>query len=292
MLTGIGLFGASGWYWYQNVLTDQDRILSGMLDKSLQTSSVYRSVNQQSEQNKVEQSVFVGFSPETLSQTLTNLQEASASGASSVKTETIGTKNADFVSYSSIDVSGPGGKAQNFDGVLNKWGKRESTPESRQPVSFLNDALFVVVPFGNLNTDQRKQLKDEIKKVNLYETTKTETRFVNGRPVITYLIDVSPGSLVQVLAKYVELTGTGSSDQLNPALYEGAAKIPIELHVDLLSRHIRQIGFTGSGRTETYGAYNTTHKVTLPTETIAIDELQKRLSAIEGRQQPQQPQEN
>lgn len=223
-----------------------------------------------------------------MSRSVTNLQESSSAGTTSVVTETIGTEKADYVRYNAIDVPQTNANSSSFESVLNKWGKREGDPTSGQPLSFLNDALFVVVPFGNLNTEQRQKLKIEIHNVGLYKTSKTETEFINGRPVISYLINVDPQALVQVLAKYVELTGIGSSDQLNPALYEGAAKIQVNLQVDVLSRHVKEVSFVGADRAETYGGYNAIKTVPLPTDTISIEDLQKRLTEVEKQQQTRQ----
>lgn len=280
LFASIGLFGVSGWYWYQNVLTDPQRIISDMLDKSLQTSSVYKTVTQKGDGNDVNQSVYVSFTPQTLAQSITNLKEDANGAKTSVTTETIGTKNADYVQYSALSISGRNAD-QNFDSVLNTWGKRESSAESQQPVSFLNDALFAVVPFGNLDTGQRNVLKDEINKVNLYKTEKTKTDFNYGRPFVNYDVNIAPKALVQVLAKYVELTGVGDASELKPELYEDAPDIQVKLQVDMLSRHVRTIEFAGTGRLETYAGYNAKNKVELPTKTISIDELQSRVSKIE-----------
>jgi hypothetical protein len=284
-LASAVLLGFSGWYWYKNVLTDPSRVMSDVLDKSLQTSSVSRKVVQSGNQNKVDQSLFLSFSPEVAARSVTHLEESGTSGNSSVVTETIGTKDTDYVRYESIDVSSRNAPKQNFDNVVKVWGERKQNPEKNQPASFLNDALFVAIPFGNLNNEQRNKIKTEITNVNLYKTTKTETKLINGRPTMTYTFEISPQALVQVLAKYVETTGVGNAKELDPAQYEGAPSTPITVEIDLLSRHINKIEFVDSARTETYSAYNVQQKVELPDDTIGIDELQKRLSEIEQKMQ-------
>ncbi len=290
VLAGIGLLASSGYYWYNNVLTDPTRTMSDVLDKSLQTTSVYRTIDQTNNQNSVTQSLYLSFTPKIYAKSVTHLEESGSAGNSSVTTETLGTTDADFVRYNAIDISSRNSAKQNFDNVLNVWGKRQPPKDDPQPASFLNDALFVAVPFGNLTSDQRKQLKDEINKVNLYQIAKTETKFQNGRPVMNYTIDISPQALVQVLAKYVEITGVGNSKDLDPARYEGASTTQITIQVDLLSRHLNKIEFLESGRTETYGAYNLQQDVSLPTQTIEVDELQNRLTEIEQKmQQSTQP---
>lgn len=283
IIAAIGLFGASGYYWYKQVLMNPDRALTDMLDKSLQVTAVDKTISQSSQQAKINQSIHVGFSPTIVTQSVTNLEQSSSEAITSVVTETVGTKDTDLVRYTSIDVSGPNAPKQDYKNILNVWGKRQSDEKTGQSVSFLNDALFAVVPFGNLNPSQRKEVKEEIKKVNLYGNAQAKTEFVNGRPVINYAFDLDPQALVQVLAKYAKVTGVGNSTELDPASYEGAAKILIKLQIDALSRHVNTVEFADSGRTETYVSYNSLRQVPLATETISIDELQNRLSKLESQ---------
>lgn len=282
IIGGLILFAASGYYWYKSVLTNPNRIISGMLDKSLQSSSVQRHVSQKSGNSSVDQSLYLSFTPKIISQSVTELKESNGAANTKVTTETIGTPNSDFVRYKSIDISG--GKNNNVDKILNVWGKRESSSKDGASNAFLNDALLVAVPFGNLNKNERAEVKAEINKVNLYEFSKTETAFKNGRPVITYTIDLSPKSLVQVLSKYVEVTNVGTSADLDPANYEGAQKIQLQMQVDVLSRHLMSTEFVGSGRLETYEGYNLARKVDIPDKTIDINQLQKRLQVLEQQQ--------
>jgi hypothetical protein len=277
------LFALSGYYWYNNVLTDPDRLMSRVLDQSLQTTSVARTVEQESAQSKVKQDIYLSFTPETVSQSLTKLDEGRANGTTSVTTETIGTAESDFVRYT--DISVPNNNGQSFSNVLNVWGIRKGDPQSGQQASFLNDALFVVVPFGNLNSEQRNALKQKIRELNLYERRSAQLEYVNGRPLMSYGFNIDPQKLVTVLAEYVKLTGAGDGSSLNPALYEGASKIPVNMEVDVLSRRIKTIEFVGSDRKETYSAYSLVRNVQAPTQTIPVDELQSRLQTIEQQVQ-------
>lgn len=280
ILATVFLFGASGYYWYQNIFTNPDRVLNDMLDKSLQASTVQRRVSQSQGDSSLNQAVFVSFSPKVLTESVSELNEITTLGRTIVKTENIGTQNADFVRYTDIEVSGDR-TGRDFSKVTGIWGKRESQAESGQPASFLRDALFTAVPFGNLNNSQRDELKSEIKRVSLYQYKEAKKEYIDGRPVMTYQIDLDPHALVTVLAKYSEITGLGKSPELNPAMYEGAQRVPLNISVDLLSRHVSTIGFRGSDRLETYGAYNMFLNIDEPQDTIDINELQNRLQQLE-----------
>lgn len=282
VLSTVFLFGVSGYYWHQNIFSNPDRVLNDMLDKSLQTSNIQRQVNQSQGDSSLDQAVFVAFAPQLLTESKSELSEVTTLGRTIVKTENIGNENTDFVRYTSIEVAGDR-SGRDFSKVTGVWGKRESQPQTGQPASFLRDSLFTAVPFGNLNNSQRNELKEEIKRVNLYQYKEAKKERVNGRPVITYQVDLDPQALVTVLAKYAEITGIGASAELNPALYEGAQKVPLNITVDLLSRHVSTIEFRGSGRLESYGAYNSVRDVTTPKDTIDVNELQNRLQELEQR---------
>lgn len=277
----LALFAGSGYYWYNNIFTNPDRIISDMLDKSLQTSSIERTVTQDSGQSKLNQALHINFTPQILAQSVTDLQETTSLGDTIVTTETIGTKNTDYVQYRAINVANNPTSSQKFNGITNTWGKRDANLEKNEPATFLSDALFVAVPFGNFNQSQRSQIKDEVSRVGLYKSVSHKQEFKDGRPVMKYTLDLDPKSLVQVLAKYAQLSGIGDPSAFNASQYEGASKIQIELTVDMLSRHLNTVEFKDSSRTETYGAYNARRTISEPTKTIGIDELQSRISGVE-----------
>ncbi len=280
--------GATGYYYYQNVFTDPARILSDAVDKSLQTTSVTRTVTQTGTQNSVSQKLYVSYGPAVVSQSVTDLQESSSVGKTAVKTESIGTKDTDYVRYQDISVTGQDNVERKYNNVVGTWGKRQSDEQTGQSVSFLDDALFVIVPFGNLNPEQRAVMRAEINKSGVYDITSTKQEFNNARPVMTYRISVNPQKLVQVLSKYVEVTGVGSNQQLDPRMYEGASDVQIDMEIDMLSKHITKVNFADSGRVETYTAYNAERSVPLPKDTVSIEELQNRLSEVEQQAQNKQ----
>lgn len=277
----VALLAGCGYYWYQNVLTNPQRILSDMLDKSLQTTSVDRKVSQQDAQGKIEETVHLSFTPTTALNSTTKLQQTSQLGTTEVTTEKLGTQDVDYIRYASINVNG---KSKNDNDVVGSWASRKGNPQTGESTSFLNDALFVAVPFGNLNFDQRREVKDEIAKVNLYKYQSSKIEYVNGRPTMSYNIDLDPQALVQVLSKYVEVTRVGSGEQLDPVAYRGAGKIPVVLQVDLFSRHVKNVEFASSGRSENYYAYNLVRSVEPPHKTISVEELQARLQKLEQQQ--------
>lgn len=283
-IASLALLGSSGYYWYKNVYSDPDRILSDMLEKSLQTSSIYRTIEQTAGINKSEEEIYLAFSPETIVKSMTTIEEVNQLGKTTAIIEKIGQDDSDYVRYTDIKVTGNNQQQRNFDNVLGVWAKRSGEGLGGQAASFLNDALFTAVPFGNLDPNQRAEVIDEVKRVNLYQYREAKIENTDGRPVITYTMDLDPQSLVQVLAKYVEVTGATSGTALDPAAYEGAQDVRIRLAVDVLSRHVKRIEFLGTERREIYQGYNALQVIEAPSETIDVTELQSRLQAVESSQ--------
>lgn len=286
LLASLLLFGASGYYWYNSVLMNPDRIINGMLDKSLQTSSVYRTLDLEQDRSTVKQNDYVAFSPAPLAKSVTSLSETSEVGKTTVVTERIGTKSADYVRYTDIDVKG-NNQPNDFSSVVGTWGKREADPQNGLSPTFLNELLdlFIVVPFGNLTNEQRTVLKNEISKVGLYKIENRQIDYINGRPVLSLKMNMKPQSLIQVIAKQAELTKKDSAGQLDPDAYADAPDIRVAMQIDVLSRHVRMIELAELNRRETYHGYNSPSQTQFPDKTISIDELQTRLQAVEPRQQ-------
>lgn len=282
LFAGLALFGFSGWYLYSNVWTNPDRLLSDMIEKSIQTPSVERVVSQKSQQSSVNQVVYLSFAPTLAVHSSTTLEEVARVGeATSVVTETIGTVDRDYVRYTEINVPQKQGQKDDFSDITGQWGKREKNEEKSEQVTFLDEALFSIVPFGNLNDEQRLALLAEIQNADPYKYDRAERQFQDGRPIMVYSMNINTQSLVRVLAKYVELTGAGDASQLDPEQYENAPPLRVTFAIDIMSRHLRQIDFGGTGRTEEYAAYGLKREIKLPEQTIAVDELQSRLQKLQ-----------
>lgn len=278
VLLALVLFGVSGWFWWTRVFTDADRVFADMLAKNLSTQSVTRKVAQKDQSSSVDQTIYVSFRPpEIISRTRSVLSEKGADRqTTTVTTETIGTKNDDFVRYVSAEGTEDLAVAGNLDNVLGVWSKR-SGDANFGGTAFLNEAAFSLVPFGNLSPEKRRELLNFINDKNVYQLSQAKRSFVDGRYVYVYNVSVDPVALVESLAKYVELTGVGDVSQLNPASFEGAAPVNLTMTVDIASRQLLSLDFPATGRTETIESRGTYHEIELPENAIPFEELQNRL---------------
>lgn len=278
LITTVALFAVSGFYWYKSVLTDPSRVLNDMLDKSLQTASVSRTVTESGGASNREQIILTSFSPQVTSHSLINLEEQNGAAKTTVSTEVIGTRNADYVRYKELSVEG--GPKQDYSKVEGIWAKQDIRAAEGESSRFLGDALFMVVPFGNLNRDQRDQVKSQAAKLNVYNIKDAKVEWQGGRPVMAYTIDLDPQTLIGLLASYGKTANISELASLDPSQYASAEKVQLKLNVDLLSRHVKDMEFANSGRKETYTGYGVIDRVALPNKTISLEELQSRVQAI------------
>lgn len=277
LLGCIILLGVSGWLWWSRILMNPDRALSDAIATSLNTRSIVKTVDQSSQGGGIKQVSYLSFYPPVANaQTKTVLTQGIGSNALSVTTETIGTPDADFVRYTAVKGAETLPNADKLNGLLGTWAKREQNLEKGDRLTFLNETLFGIVPFGYLDDGQRDQLMASIDQKDIYKYKKVERVMENNRPVYVYDISLNPQDLVSILREYVTLSGVGDPNQLDPSQYQGLGRINIKLTVDILSRQVTKVEY-GTGRVESYSGQNLYKPIDIPANPIPIDELQKRL---------------
>ena len=272
---------AAGWLTWSKVIADPDRVLSDALDNSLKTPSITREVAQNQGSSGVSQVSYISFrQPDPNANTKTTIYQATNNNTTaSVQTETIGTNTSDYVRYTAIKEAGGEDGTGGLGDLIGTWAKRSDSSDSSMPgegLTFFNEGLFSIIPFGNLDKQARETLLGLMNEKNLYKYTSAEKKFENNRLVYVYSLNINPTDLVEVLRSYMQLSGNGDAAQLDPAEYEGAPPIAIRATVDVLSRQVVSIEYP-QGRLENYSGYGLYRPVNLPTETIPIEQLQQRV---------------
>lgn len=282
ILITLILFGFGGYVYYKQIFTNPDRVLNAMLNKSLQVNSIQRKTVQAGSQSATTQTYYNTFSPQVAVESHVELREGDIKSGrvTKVTNETIATPTKDFIRYTSVTLP-EGSNKRDFGKILNQWAKREKNEQTGEPVTFFDQSIFAVVPFGSLDPGQRKKVTDEVNSTNLYDYKSAKVSYDKGRPIMEYSIDLKPESLLKVLSVYADVTGYGDKEQLNPEQYKDSPAVPVKITVDLLSRHVRQVQYTGAQQVDRYGSYGLSRNITLPTQTIGIDELQKRLQEFQ-----------
>ncbi len=280
LLIAVLLLTFSVWGWWKYVFVNPDRLMSDMLDTSLQVSNTSKVTSQNSTQGSATQAVRLGFNPGVYSHTLTQMTQANQSGGKSVVvTETIGTQNADFVRYRAIEL---GANVKGIDKILNVWASQNADKEKGVEPTFLNQAGLTVVPFGNLGTEDRATLTNMFDSKDVYHIEGSTLEWSGLRPRMVYNISIKPADLISVLREYSKMTGTGDPSQLNPDDYKNARKLEAQMVVDPWSRQLVSISYPDSGRVENYTGYGIRDNLgtKLPGNTITMQELQSRTQSI------------
>jgi hypothetical protein len=263
--------------WWQFIFADPNRVLSDMLAGNLRTTGVIKEVRQSGGQSDITQNTYLSFIDGPKSQTVTTLKQASPAGTTNeVTTENIGTPSEDYIRYRTIDVSSGG--QTDVSTAENIWASKSSQEKGAdQQVNFLTEGLFGIVAFGNFDKNQAGTLRNSIDESGLYQYSSVDKKFESGRLVYTYQIEMTPANLINYLAGYSLLLGVDHKGQLDPKNYAGAQPVKVAVSVDVLSRQLRSIEYTDSGRVERYSGFGLKRAIEIPSETISITELQRRL---------------
>ena len=75
VLIGLGLFGFSSYYWYQNIFLKPDNVFWGMIDNSLQASSLTKKVEQTDGTSSQTERYYLQFTPQPLVKTVTDVEQ-------------------------------------------------------------------------------------------------------------------------------------------------------------------------------------------------------------------------
>jgi hypothetical protein len=286
VIAALLLASCSGWLWWHYVYSNPERVFNAMLNNSLRLSGVTKEIVTQESGQSSKQTVQMQFGAGDRVRTLTELTQTAEAGTVVVNTEGIGTPTVDFTRYLSIkaDQKDPSGKDLDFTKLLNVWGRGATDTEGKLTAGQLySETTLGVVPFGNLNKADRREL---LKLSNEYEVYKPDytsvvKRLDHGRPTYTYDVTIDAVAYVRMLKRLGEMRGLNHLGDIDPAQYAGGERLPFTFTVDVWSRQLKVLDYTGLGHTETYGGHNGRYDITLPTEYVPIEELQARLGELQ-----------
>ncbi len=271
VIVAVILLGFAGWGWWKFVFTNPDRLMSDMLDGSLQVSSVTKVVAQNTPQSSGLQAVRLGFAPGHYTHILTQIHQPTGT----VATETVGTKTTDFFRYKAINTSD---SITNLDEIINVWGEQKADKAKGVEATALNQAVLTIVPFGNLNHQDRAAITDKFKRKDVYHIDSSSLEWSGLRPRVVYDVSINPKDVIEVLREYATVTGVGDVSQLNPSDYENARKLVAQFTIDPWSRQLISINYGEAGRIETYTGYGVRDHISyrLPQPTVSMDKIQVR----------------
>lgn len=268
------------WLWWARVYTSKSNVFNAMLSNSLSTYGVTKTVSQDDENGKLTQISQAQFGAQNVVEIKTDITQPAENGDVKVTTQTLATPTEDLVRYSSIDMPASEGKQKiDFTPLFADWGKTDKAEGGGAPFS---EAIFGIVPFGNLPTTQRNQLLSIMHGKNVYKTdySKTEVKNEAGRTVYVYKVDVNLQGYAELLKAYDAMLGLKQMEQLNPEDYASSDPIKATMTVDKLSRNLVKITYDNDGREEALGGYGIHKSIDIPTESISRQELETKLQEL------------
>lgn len=280
-VAGVVILIAVIWSWWHIVRSGVNSTFYAALDNSMQTSNVTRQVVQSGQGQVLEQTAEMSLGPEHIIRSDTEI--SGEADGTVVATETIGTPQADYVRYTSIESDPQGQDVPDYGEVLNIWSKTTAAADSSQTNGELyGESTLGVVPMGNLTASQRREVMDFVRENNVYQFDQSSVKqeITDGRPVYTYKVTVSPEGWVGTLKKFAQATGLKQLDEVDPSAYSEAQPIELEMVVDVWSRQISSFGY-GQERQEHLSDYGVLRQISEPADSIPTEELQKRLENIQ-----------
>ena len=289
-VVGATLLLICGCLWWLTVFTGPKHVFWSMLENSLHTESVVMRSDQSSGPNHLRQSTHVDTGA-GMARSLTTIKE----GVAEVKTETIGTKDADYTRYVSIasDTNADVSK------VVGVWSRSDTTAQTETQASghdlYAQATLgiglplgSVPVPIGNVSPAKRQELLDFIHAQQIYKPdfSKVKKEYKDGRLLYTYDVTVQAVLYVSLMKAFAKDLGLHELEAANPNSYQSNPIIKVSLTVDALSHRLARVNFVEAGYSQAYESYGLPLETSVPKKTISSAELQKRLEAI-GQQQRQ-----
>jgi hypothetical protein len=291
-VVGLVLLVLSCFLWWNKVYLSPERAFWGMINNSLSTEGATIETSQSANQSQLKQIVQMQLGDTYKAHSLTTLTQ----GNTEVKTEIIGTKDADYTRYRSIktDQKNAQGKALDVSKVVNVWSKSDNSQQTDTQASghqLLAQAVLgvglpvgsVPVPIGDVGATKRADLLRQIKSQNVYQTSfaaKDVTKEKkDGRTVYTYSVKIQTILYVRLMKEFAKDLGLHELDNVDPNTYQTTEPLNIKLTVDPVSRQLVAID-TGQGYKQSYAGYGLPLKADVPKNAISAEELQKRLSEL------------
>ncbi len=256
-----------------------------MLNTNLSTSSVTKHTVQSGSGQNIDQTSQVLTAPYHSVQSRNVVQQTLGS-ATTVVTENISTPKAESVRYDSIKTTQRSASGQDFDfsKVLNVWGKADFNSQNPYNTSSTYSRnVFGVVPVANLPLQQRQALLNQINgdKVYAVDYSKTTRQNINGHPAYSYAVSLSPVAYIKMLKALAADLGLRQLDQLDPSRAANAQPVSLTFEVDVWSGELLAVKYEGNSQTENYKSYGQNVKLSDPSPTIPLSDLQNRLQQIQ-----------
>jgi len=288
---GIVLLLLSGWLWWTKIHLGTERVFWGMVEQSLSTRGVTMEIAQDTEGTKVRQLIQMELGATNRAHSVSTLVQ----GTTEIKTEVIGTRDADYTRYRDIktDQKNAAGEPLDISKVLNVWSKSDDTPQTETQQSghqlFAQSLLgiglpvgTVPIPIGEVGPKARDSLLRRMQDQQVYDVSfdDVQKRRKDGRLEYVYPVKIQPILYVQLMKDFAKQLGLHELDMVDPNSYQSAQPLEMKLVVSAHARQLVGVENGQQGFKQTYQGYDVPLTVSLPKDPISSAELQQRLSEL------------
>jgi hypothetical protein len=283
---GVALLLVSAWLWWAKVQVQPYRVFWGAVQNGLSSPGVTLEVSSKDTTTTDKQTIQYSLGSTNKVQAIRTLTQ----DGTTIRTESVGTLSKTYTRYTSIktDKKTEDGKPLSFKDVLQVWAESTGQNESAQllPQAALGLALplgAVPMPIGQLPSEKREDIMDEMRNRTLYQTSYTDAKKErkDGRLLYTYDVAMQPVLYLKIMKSYAEAAGLKDLQNVDPNDYAGRESLQLKLTIDAHSHQLVKVANKSLGYEQRYTGYGITTNPTIPAKAISQDELQKRLGAIQ-----------
>ncbi len=284
VIAGVTILLISGaWLWWNKVYANPHNVFWGMVNNNFATHSVTRHITQGQSNNGLDQWLQLNLNGQNAVYAKTTVQQTTEQGENSVTTESVGLKNADYVRYQDIQTNQKTAEGKDLDlsQIVGVWSGQEIS-DNQQTGKFLKESLLGTFPMANLQPAERKTLVKFLMDKGVYDTDFSKALLTKeqGRKAYLYKVKLNPQLYAEALREYARVVGLGDLTELDPANYQQASALQLEITVDVTSRQLIKVNLVDSGRQEYYSGYGINYAISAPKDVVPVEELEKRLQNI------------
>ncbi len=259
-----------------------ERVFWRAVDNSLQVRSVSRQVARNVDAQEPDQFLRLQTAPHAGVAGLNKYYQSGDRDVPTLVTEVIGVPESDYIRVLELESNVPGQEDPDISSFQGKWAST-STGAAGGQGQLYGQLVFGIIPLGNLTSDQRSELMKMILEKKIYNVKFDETQSIKdeGRPAYGYNVSIKTDEYIRLLQRYAEMVGIEQLKGIDASQYADAPNLEFQVVADRVSSQIiatKQQG-TQAMRFHSYGMLR--EPLTIPSETIPLQELQEKLQALQ-----------
>jgi hypothetical protein len=200
--------------------------------------------------------------------------------STTVATEEIVTKSADYVRYTAMSApKSTTGKSLDVSKVLNVWTKADKTNSSSGSLFGRTALGNCVVPLAHLNRGQIDKLMVPVRQSKVFQTNygAVAHQRLAGKAVFVYDVTVPPEPYITFMKQVAASYGLKDLDGVKTSTYAQQAPEKLRFYIDPRSSRLQKIQYTAGQHSIVFSDYGTVPRITVPSKTVSASELQQRL---------------